>query len=107
MNLTMTEHTPGPWKVGQGDFSGCIFAVDREQGRLREGTPYPIASVIHRDAEGARNAQLIAAAPVLLNALEQALQWIEVDETTHGREFSAGNVARAAIAKATKVEPNA
>jgi hypothetical protein len=47
--------------------------------------------------EGAR---LIAAAPDLLEACRQALTHIEVDETTHGRPFSAGNVLRAAIAKA-------
>lgn len=36
----------------------------------------------------------------MLEALEQALTHIEVDETTHGRNFAAGNVIRAVIAKA-------
>jgi hypothetical protein len=36
----------------------------------------------------------------LLEACEQALIYIEKDEHSHGRKFAAGNVLRAAIAKA-------
>ena len=36
----------------------------------------------------------------LLEACEQCLRHIEQDESTHGRPFAAGNVARAAIKKA-------
>lgn len=39
--------------------------------------------------------------PEMLEALQQALIHIERDEITHGRNFAAGNVVRAAIAKAT------
>jgi hypothetical protein len=53
------------------------------------------------DGPTTANARLIAAAPDLLEACEQALMWVEDDETTHGRKFGTGNVLRAAIAKAT------
>lgn len=50
--------------------------------------------------EALDNARLIAASPDLVDALIQALVHIEADETTHGRNFAAGNVARAALKKA-------
>ncbi len=40
------------------------------------------------------------AAPDLLAALRLCVEWIEQDESTHGRAFNTGNLARAAIAKA-------
>lgn len=45
-------------------------------------------------------AHLVAAAPEMLEALEQALVHIAADETTHGRNFGVGNVVRKAISKA-------
>ena len=35
----------------------------------------------------------------LREALQQCLTHIEADETTHGRKFGAGNVARAALSR--------
>lgn len=46
--------------------------------------------------------RLVDAAPDLLAACEQALRHIQIDETAHGRAFSAGNVLRAAIGKAVQ-----
>ncbi len=46
------------------------------------------------------DSRLMAAAPELLEALEHCLRHIEPDERMHGRNFAAGNVARAAIKKA-------
>ena len=43
---------------------------------------------------------VLSAATELLEACEQCLRHIEQDESTHGRPFAAGNVARAAIKKA-------
>jgi hypothetical protein len=40
----------------------------------------------------------------LLEACEQLLCHVKQDEMNHGRPFAAGNVARAAIAKATGKE---
>lgn len=93
-------HTPGPWTIRHGT---NIFAARTDVGH--EGCICNTGShgSNHQDCgpENEANARLIAAAPDMLEALEQALQWIEVDETTHGRKFGAGNVAREAIAKAT------
>ena len=101
-------HTPGPWFVERRWSNGgeiipritCASDDDRGCGWIADliGAPY----LGHKST--LPNARLIAAAPDLLSALEQALQWIEVDESTHGRTFGAGNVAREAIAKATGVE---
>ena len=93
-------HTPGPWMheleldhTGQETLE--VMEVNGHQMRI---VSWDKSCISHTDIA---NALLIAAAPELLDALEQALQWIEVDETTHGRKFGAGNVARDAIAKAT------
>jgi len=51
------------------------------------------------------DATLIAAAPELLEALEQCLKMIEETEAQHGRNFGEGNVARDAIQKATGIRP--
>lgn len=51
------------------------------------------------------DARLIAAAPDMLEALQQCLLWIEDHEYTHGRNFAAGNVSRDAIEKATGTRP--
>lgn len=56
----MTNHTPGPWTVN---------------GNKIDGKGYHIASVnSHATTEGKANASLIAAAPDLLVALENALE---------------------------------
>lgn len=43
---------------------------------------------------------LIVSAPALVEALEDALLYIERDETAHGRPFGTGNTIRAALALA-------
>ncbi len=96
-------HTPGPWYAhmnGEGSF--CIKA----------GTDYDISPTLasrskwKSDAERSNaNARLIAAAPELLEALEDCLRWIEADEWTYGRTFSTGDRIRTAIEKATGVRP--
>lgn len=68
--MSRKPHTPGPWHVGQGNGEGSVFA---DEGRMRyeNGTVlYPICSVIDMDGEGDANANLIAAAPELLAALQ-------------------------------------
>jgi hypothetical protein len=88
----MNKYTPGPWKVegtprrGWDIFSsakGCYVAFDEP---LREGAI---------SLEG--DARLIAAAPELLEALENLLK---VHEGEGGTQCHAGDIARAAIAKA-------
>lgn len=83
------EHTPGPWRVmGYGIVKGsrrCLIAhVYMQSGQ----------GVDFGDAKTNANARLIAAAPELLEACNQAIFAIP---TTHG----AFEVVRSAIAKAT------
>jgi hypothetical protein len=84
----MSKHTPGPWQVARGHRSGsarAVYPVLRFDSLMRQG----------HDFEA--NARLIAAAPELLDALQDALSALEVC----GRDFDhATGKARAAIAKA-------
>jgi len=90
-------HTPGPWYM-----------------RQRSGPGHITSEVCYGDSDecitdGVYNmadARLIAAAPDLLEALEDCLACISWDELSHGRLFSAGNAARDAIEKATGVRPS-
>lgn len=108
------KHTPGPWHVGLGNGEGAIFA---DEGRMRAETGgttlYPIATacVGWNKAEDAANARLIAAAPELLEALddcitnENATCIVQNDAAYMIRRLKAINqICRAAIAKATGTE---
>lgn len=91
----MSNHTPGPWKIGKELSAACgewlisMDCGDRAQGmciaETRSGTGAEIA-----------NARLIAAAPEMLNALEVLVEKINNDEWF--AEWS--EIALAAIAKA-------
>ncbi len=88
--MSHVGHTPGPW-TWDGEPHNIIVWC---------GPDKRVAFLMTSDGPTEANARLIAAAPDMLSALEQALGHIEVDETTHGRPFAAGNVIRAALAKA-------
>lgn len=105
---TDTEHTPGKWKARE------LFAHDEPEQSMglfiyteknsRGSNPDPIASLPGISREDFANAQLIAAAPELLAALESLLEFMPiVANSPFGR---ANNVqayiddARAALAKA-------
>ena len=89
----MSKHTPGPWNARHTPFRGqgiqdvwCIdWSPDQEE----------VAEIVH----GAANARLIAAAPDLLEALQ--------DMVSDHASLSAATLAfaRAAIAKATGEQP--
>ena len=83
----MSKFTPGPWRVTDVQVSGWvdIYAEDRA---------LPVASTRHDQA--AANAQLIAAAPDLLDALKFVLS------ATGEQLTSAFEQAEAAITKATR-----
>ena len=94
------KHTPGPWRLEEwgsdygptGDFSVYPCGAKNK---------YPIASVqepFHRSKTKA-NAMLIAAAPELLEALIEMLEYAGIIEERFDR--LATDRARAAIAKAT------
>jgi|JI10StandDraft_1071094.scaffolds.fasta_scaffold488824_3 hypothetical protein len=96
-HLETGTHTPGPWVVCPG-----TQFEDMEPRVLANGGRHAVASVkLTGNIQKEANARLIAAAPELLEACQQALMQAEMDETTHGRKFGWGNVLRAAIAKAT------
>lgn len=93
------QHLPGPWLASR-NYAGAIFIESARPVRLNTttaGTPLVCEVYAHDDAEhfsGAANAQLIAAAPDLLKALQAVV--CVADRATV--EFDA---ARAAIALAT------
>lgn len=62
----MNKHTPGPWKIWKFQRADKLESVRQEIGTVNDGTP--ICQLTGHIA----NAQLISAAPELLEALEQA-----------------------------------
>ena len=89
----MSKHTPGPWKIVG------IFEWKDDQGvRLAQiEYLYVISAIEDRSLLGTvqADARLIAAAPDLLEALEELLGW-----ETHAPQ-DAIDAARAAVRKAT------
>lgn len=99
------KHTPGPWVVGSSDFLDQWVCIDAPSGdpdlgyKSWEGIAMaygceesPRKGLIKAKA----NAQLIASAPELLEALEEVVQWLELGD----HEGKMHSKARAAIAKA-------
>ena len=93
-----TQHTPGPWNV-----TG-LYVRERDGGLVAS-----IIDLWHDQktpkAEKNANARLIAAAPDMLDALQNILNGIETGVVTsdHDEIFNnASAKARAAIDKATK-----
>jgi hypothetical protein len=108
----MKTHTPGPWKIAYSDGSGpeYITASNQSIATLRWGcscckdTP---DSFDDMSEEEQANAQLIAAAPELLEALEIVAASLDeaISLTDEGKAFNQRwqreySQARAAIAKA-------
>lgn len=94
-----TKHTPGPWKFCRSneDFDGPMFDVDPEDELLPitriEAKGKVIAEAHDLFEFREANARLIAAAPDLLEALQEFLRNPGGDHTEE--------IAEAAIAKAT------
>ena len=95
-------HTPGPWRVIKGKPRAICNAAGNKYiaKALLGGTDHPSPRFLLDEAQAEANARLIAAAPEMLDALKQALLYIEGDEAAHGRQFGDGNAVRAALAKA-------
>lgn len=89
----MSNHTPGPWFVGETwKLRPPIYCNTGE-----------ICTTEHGQEDSRANARLIAAAPELLEALKELVEWAmdaatELDIPTHSP--SCISKARAAIAKA-------
>jgi hypothetical protein len=90
----MSAHTPGPWKLTEQSTT-CIYIradVDAKRGRRL------CCVYLGTDADKPQalaDAQLIAAAPDLLEALRELSSW-QYEQDKYVR------IARAAIAKATE-----
>mgnify|MGYP003662523849 CR=1 FL=1 len=83
----MSEHTPGPWQVIPSWEDWTIEGPNKEEIIFQDG-PYQTPTI------KLENARLIAAAPELLEALEDAALALE----DAGKRMQAA-MARAAIAK--------
>lgn len=98
----MSKHTPGPWLIAESVASRHAITNMRRIRSKNEGLEHgAVCDVygIQDGSEASANAILIAAAPDLLDALEDLLH-----EVGFGRvitETTASTKARAAIAKAT------
>lgn len=102
---TQPAHTPGPWKA-----DGCIV---RTGGNVADYVAdcTPLGLIIREQGEA--NAQLIACAPELLDALREALTALEASKVLIQHRASmfereqaskARTMARAIIAKASGVQ---
>lgn len=107
----MSAHTPGPWEVAEAGSWKDGKRTSMEYFVRRPGDDVAIASDIidpaNDDAPSEVNARLIAAAPELLEALEQLLNQFdsEIHNEYDGTEMlndrlSEANHARTAITKA-------
>ena len=97
-----TKHTPGPWHVDTED----------QDADIHSGFGMAAKTMGHghaQDGEGTANARLIAAAPELLDALNEQDRFLGVlsgtvplsEKDTHRRIQINREAVRAAIAKAT------
>lgn len=93
-----TQHTPGPWSVGQQEFSrhGVALEGNVHVIRMHGACGAAIYSMGCEASETEATARLIAAAPALLAALEGLLN---VGDSVLFQQ-RAREAARAAIAKA-------
>jgi hypothetical protein len=66
-----TEHTPAPWTIQHGETRRVYLINDR--------AGHAIGEIVYTDTRNPSDAQLIAAAPDLLEALQWALNQIEDD----------------------------
>lgn len=91
----MSKHTPGPWKTTHSEVNGY---------RVSDSTGWGVAVVL-KDTNDEANARLIAAAPQMLEALEELVELkdhrhsLPVEIYQESRE-KAWNKCRAAIAAA-------
>jgi len=89
----MSKHTPGPWVVYELIDGYDIRSPEAECWVATASDPEAVWGAIGREED----ARLIAAAPEMLEALENLLK---VHEGKDGTQHNAADIARAAIAKA-------
>ena len=90
-----SKHTPGPWKVANNSRSVLAGPVKINQ---QAGPAAQCAAVEAKNEFTLRaNARLIAAAPEMLEALTELVEW---SKTSNGTSKQVVDKAKAAIAKA-------
>lgn len=92
------KHTPGPWREGEGGMLSRLNVWAGAAYQIAQVKRFPAADVVRQiraDAEAEANARLIAAAPELLEACNQAVWQYEKLGESKGMKMM-----RAAIAKA-------
>ena len=102
----MSKHTKGPWAVVEHDHAICIQTESPSKTKYGASRYAAIGGFDRNDRaqleEARANARLIAAAPELLDALEQMVSVFLDTEGRHGEsENDAMDAANAAITKAT------
>lgn len=97
------------WKFGSNSFAGQPIIYKEGEN---ETYAIPVCIVTQRSfhpleshAETDRLARIILHAPLMLDALERALVFINGHEVAHGRPFGTGNEVRDVIELATGVRP--
>lgn len=103
--MSAPAFTPGPWRIAKRGEDEAFYVVERDEPNEPSRHAYRVAHVLDYNElqQNAANACLIAAAPDLVEALDEMLREFGVDG--HGAEFEDGECmvvdrARAALAKA-------
>lgn len=101
--MTQSKHTPGPWFISYTHDDNLSMSIDDQLGIDGERN-YDLAVVTHGcPDELLANAQLISAAPELLEAL-QLFAGVENFNGWHDKYREVIEKARTALAKATGVQ---
>ena len=77
---TAVSHTPGPWAIGlsAGGAATSVFATDEGGARFCVAQAYfPLSASVRTNVRAEANARLIAAAPLMLEALGEGLAHFE------------------------------
>ena len=100
----MSKHTPGPWVAEYDEYGDEIWFGGRGCGTWTIGPAYIGGDGLTQEGQErmAADARLIAAAPELLEALDNLLKVIDGEG---GTKPNACEMARAAIAKAIGETP--
>lgn len=105
----MSKHTPGPWVTDNSVLRGSINRLDEPRRHIALTSDWEKEKGDREQNEA--NARLIAAAPELLEALEDVMSDLFYQIASHHDERTARNYpslvdARAAIAKAKGLNPD-
>jgi hypothetical protein len=81
---TMTKHTPGPWAVdGRADHHLLVGAPGRRLRQVVAEVPLVVGGLADPTPEAEANARLIAAAPDLLAACRDVLEFLDNGTPLH------------------------